>query len=165
MLHLRSGYGRHLGRLGLSVIRRTADGSADPVREAGFSLIEAIVATVIATIAVVGLAHTFGLGRSFINRFEVARAALGVAQQRLEILHTEPRTSDSFSMDSLGLHIRPFNHGGREIGTEEWIVSWYNDPDPTTAPANDLKQVTVRVCWSHGTIADTVALTRLFLPS
>src|SRR2546426_12733052 len=41
-----------------------------PLTEQGFSLIEAVVATVIAALAVVGLAHTFGLGRAFINRFE-----------------------------------------------------------------------------------------------
>jgi len=131
--------------------------------ESGFSLIEAIASTIIATVAVVGLAHTFGLGRSFINRFEMARAALGAAQQRLEQLHPTVRTSVEFSTDSV--HVRPFNHAGREAGTEEWTVSWYNDPDVSTAPSNDLKRVTVRVFWKQGTTTDTVALTRLFLPN
>lgn len=129
--------------------------------EAGFSLVEAIAATVIGTIAVIGLAYSFSLGRSFINRFEVARAGLGVAQQRLDLLRGIPK-------DSLGLlaggstHVRSFQHGGREVGTEEWTVSWFDDP--ATAGANDLKRVTVRVLWSRGSIADTVTLTRLFLP-
>lgn len=138
-----------------------ADGTVHPVREAGFSLVEAIVATVIATIAVVGLAHTFGLGRSFINRFETARAALGVAQQRLEVL--QAGSDPSSNLASGTLHFGPFNHGGHQIGTEEWVVSWYDDP--ATPDSTDLKRVTVRVFWSQGTISDTVALTRLFLPN
>jgi Tfp pilus assembly protein PilV len=129
--------------------------------EAGFSLMEAIVATVIATVAVVGLAYTFGQGRALINRFEMARAALGVAQQRLELLHVEPRTSDAFSTDSL--HVRPFVHAGRQAGFEEWAVSWYDDP--STPTANDLKKVTVIVRWTQGSLSDSVSLSRLFLPN
>ena len=129
--------------------------------EAGFSLIEALAATVIATVAVVGLAYTFGLGRSFINRFEVARAALGIAQQRLELLHTEPLGSADFSEDSL--HVRPFNHAGRELGTECWAVTWYDDP-ATPGMTHDLKRVTVTVRWMQGSVADSVIMSRLFYP-
>ncbi len=135
--------------------------SVQPSTESGFSLVEAIVATVIATIAVVGLAHSFGLGRSFINRYETARAALGVAQRRLETLHAG---SDPTVNLATGIpHLAPFDHGGHRVGSEEWNVSWYDDP-ATTEP-HDLKLVTVRVFWSQGTIPDTVTLTRLFLPN
>src|SRR5262249_5885492 len=87
----------------------------DEASEARFTLVEALVAAIIAVLAVVGLAHTFGLGRAFINRFEVARAALGAAQERLELLQITPRTSADFSPDSL--HVRPFSHSGRDVGT------------------------------------------------
>ena len=118
-----------------------------------------MVATVIATVAVIGLAYSFSLGRSFIDRFEVARAALNIAQQRLELMHgnLDPEAwADS-------LHQRPFNYSGREIGLEEWTVSWYDDPGTSTT-TQDLKRVTVSVSWSMGGQADTVSLNRLFLP-
>ena len=123
---------------------------------------EALAATVIATIAVVGLAHTFGLGRAFINRFEVARAAMGVAQERLEKLHLTRRDSEDFSTDSL--HVRPFEHAGREIGTEEWAVTWYDDPGTPNITA-DMKKVTVTVRWGLGSLIDTVSVSHLFSPS
>ncbi len=122
---------------------------------------EAIVATVIATIAVVGLAHSFGLGRSFINRFETARAALGVAQKRLEILHAK---SDPLTNLATGvLHLGPFVHAGHQVGKEEWNVTWYDDP--ATPDPQDLKLVTVRVFWGQGAITDTVTLKRLYVPN
>ena len=134
---------------------RRAPGSA------GFSLVEAMVATIIATIAVVGLAYSFGLGRSFINRFEVARAAMAVAQDRLDILHVTRRSADDFSPDSV--HIRPFNHAGRETGVEQWTVAWYDDP--ATPTSDDLKKVTVTVRWTQGSLTDSISLSRLFLPT
>ena len=91
----------------------------------------------------------------------MARAALGVAQQRLEILHVEHRDSIDFSTDSL--HVRPFEHAGRQIGTEEWAVSWYDDP-ATPNMVDDLLRVTVTVRWNFGSLPDSVSLSRLFLP-
>lgn len=120
-----------------------------------------MVAAVIAVLAVIGLAHTFGLGRAFINRFEVARAALGAAQERLELLQVTPRSSADFSPDSL--HVRPFTHFGRQVGTEEWAVTWYDDP--AMPGTNDLKRVTVTVRWIQGSLADSLSLSRLFQPS
>jgi len=128
--------------------------------ENGFTLVEAMVAAVIAVLAAVGLAYSFGLGRSFINRFEVGRAALGVAQQRLEVLHTLPASAPEFDTDST--HYRSFYHGGSPAGLESWEVTWYNDP--TTTRANDLKLVTVTVSWRIGALADSISLSRLFIP-
>jgi hypothetical protein len=119
-----------------------------------------MVAGIIATIAVLGLAHTFSLGRSFINRFEVARAALGIAQQRLELLHGVDPSSEAFAES---LHVRPFTRGGEEVGTEEWRVSWFDDP-ATPGTSNDLKQVTVVVRWTVGATTDSLKLQRFFLP-
>ena len=42
--------------------------SDDRGAQSGFTLVEAIVATTIATIAVVGLAYSFGTGRALVNR-------------------------------------------------------------------------------------------------
>jgi hypothetical protein len=119
-----------------------------------------MVAVVIAVLAAVGLAYSFGLGRSFINRFEIARAALGVAQQRLETLHTLPGAAAEFDTDST--HYREFYHGGAPAGLESWQVTWYNDP--STTRANDLKLITVTVSWRMGAVTDSVSLSRLFVP-
>jgi len=126
--------------------------------ERGISLVEAVLASVIAAIAVLGLAHSFGLGRANINRFELARAAFATAQGRLEILQSDPKANFEFSMDSL--HVRPFVHAGQTVGTESWVVSWFDDP--LTGTANDLRKVTVRVGWQIGATTDTVTLSRLF---
>ena len=69
--------------------RRIADAGRSGV---GFSLMEVIVATLIATIAITGLAYTFGLGRSFIDRYELSRAALAAAQGKVEALMATPVT-------------------------------------------------------------------------
>ena len=50
-----------------------------------------------------------------------ATLGTGEDQQRLDVLHTRPRGSEDFSTYSL--HVRPFNHAGREAGAEEWTVS------------------------------------------
>lgn len=121
-----------------------------------------MVAAVVATLALMGLAHTFSLGRSFINRFEMARAGLSVAQQRLELLGVESRSSANLSTDSL--HVRPFDHGDRDVGTEMWRVDWYDD-HATPTLRHDLKRVTVTVRWTLGADTDSVSLSRLFLPS
>ncbi len=128
--------------------------------QGGFSLIEVLAAGVIAILAVTGLAYSFGTGRGLINEYEVARAALGIAQQRLEILSTLPVSAPEFA-DSV--HVRPFQHAGAEAGTEVWTVSWYNDP--ATPIANDLRRVTVTVKWPANVPVDSVSLSRLFLPS
>ena len=121
-----------------------------------------MVASVVATLALIGLAHTFGLGRSFINRFEVARAGLAVAQQRLELLGVGSRSTAGFTTDSL--HVRPFVYGEREVGAEIWRVDWYDDR-ATPVVHDDLKRVTVIVRWTLGADTDSVSLSRLFLPS
>ena len=46
----------------------------------------------IASIAVLGLAYTFGVGRGMVNRYEIARAALGGAQDPLELCTSLPLT-------------------------------------------------------------------------
>lgn len=125
----------------------------------GFSLIEVIVATLIATLVITGLAYTFGLGRGFIDRYEIARAALAEAQGRMEQLAVKPVADADFSV---GLHTAsPFNYQGRDIGTTIWTVALVGDPAPHPT-VNSLKDVTVQVTWLNGTLADTVRVNRLF---
>jgi type II secretory pathway pseudopilin PulG len=152
-----------------AVARRRGDGfssapalsPATAVRgEAGISLIEVLVAAVIAIIVVVGLAHTFGLGRSFIDRFEVARVALAHASGRLDQLAVLSPTSADLDV---GIHPDTplaFRFHDTDVGTESWRVEWYDDPATHDIHA-DLKQVTVSVAWRVGMDRDSVLLTRL----
>jgi hypothetical protein len=117
----------------------------------GFSLMEAVVATAIAVIAVLGLAHSFGMGRALIVRYELGRAALGVATRRMEALAARsPLTLPAPSADSVA-----FVYKGNAIGMESWTVQWVDDPydglgvaDNIGGP-NDLKQVTVTVRFAQ----------------
>ena len=61
------------------------------LNERGFSLMEALTGATVSVIAVLGLAYSFGVGRGLVNRYEVARAALGEAQSELEALQLVPR--------------------------------------------------------------------------
>jgi len=130
--------------------------------ERGFSLIEVLVATVIATVAVVGLAYTFGLGRSYIDRFETARAALAAAEARIETLVTSPTTSPDLIRDIE--HSTPFVVGGKTLGVVRWWVQFVNDPsDGTYSDPNpdDLRKVFIEVEWAQGGVTDRVRLTRV----
>lgn len=126
--------------------------------EAGFSLMEAIVATIIASIAVLGLAYTFGIGRGTVNRYEVARAALGVAQDRLELCAALPLASDSLVVGYASPHFA-FVYEGATCGDYSWVVGGYDHPDiPGTV---DLKKIVVTVRFRNGASTDSLRLDRL----
>jgi hypothetical protein len=122
-----------------------------------------MVAAAIAIVAVVGLAYTFGMGRSFINRFEIARAALAAAQKQFETLSVTAPTDTTFAP---GLHAQLFALDGATLGLETWKVEMVDDPADGLSPADlvpgDLKRVTLKIAWKQGTQADSIQLTRLF---
>jgi prepilin-type N-terminal cleavage/methylation domain-containing protein len=136
-----------------------------PRGEGGFSLTEVIVATAIAAIAVVGLAYTFSTGRAFINRFEMARAALASAHGRLEALSVVDPSDASMSVGPT--HTADFEVGGDVLGTQRWVVTSFDDPadglagDDRDANTDDLRHVTVTVSWQMGALVDSVTLTRV----
>ena len=121
---------------------------------------EVVVSSVIAVTAVIGLAHTFSLGRSQIDRFEVARGALANAQKQMERLTVLPPSDPDLQIGQHPATTIPFTYEGTSMGSESWAVAWFDDPG--TAGANDLKRVTVEVLWTQGALTDTVRLTRLF---
>ena len=129
---------------------------SDVARSRGFSLIEVIVATVIATLVITGLAYTFGLGRGFIDRYEVARAALAEAQGRMEQLAVKPVSDPDLTFAP---HAPlPFVYQGQSVGSTTWTVGHLVE---SGTPAG-LRNVTVEVTWLTGTFADTVRLNRIF---
>lgn len=137
---------------------RTAPAARVPCVEAGFSLVEAIVASVVAIIAILGLSYTFGIGRGMVNRYEVARAALGVAQDRLEMSVALPRDSDSLAV-GFSSPTAPFVYEGTTVGDMWWHVEAYDHPD--ILGATDMKRVIVAVRFHNGSLTDSLKLDRL----
>jgi hypothetical protein len=133
-----------------------------PRGERGLGLMEVVVATLIATIAVIALAYSFGTGRGLVSRYELARVALAAAQRRMETLEAAPAGSPDLAV--------PSSHGpqavlvaGQPICQESWAVAPFHDPANTQNPGHvDLRRVVVVVTWGGGTEAETLRLTRLF---
>ncbi|HEV2104100.1 MAG TPA: type II secretion system protein [Candidatus Eisenbacteria bacterium] len=126
--------------------------------ERGFSLMEVIVAASIATVAVLGLAYTFGLGRSFIDRYEASRLAQGEARAVLEQLRALPLTSDSLHVNSSWL-ADSLRVDGAAAGTVGWSVG---PAVSLVAPNVLMRRVTVNARWTSGAQPESLALTRLF---
>lgn len=129
--------------------------------ERGLGLVEVIVATVIATLAVLALAYSFGTGRALVDRYALARVALAAGQRRLETLATLPVTAPELALDSH--HEAEVRVDGRTVAREAWDVKGWDDPADGSSPGDvDLRQVTVTVRWGAGGGAETVVLHRLF---
>jgi hypothetical protein len=131
-----------------------------PHGERGVGLMEIIVATIIATIAIVALAYTFGTGRGLVNRYEFARVALAAAQRRMELLSALPVTAPDVQIGVARAYDVQLD--GQAVAQEAWTVAAYDDPaDGTSAGDVDLKRVTVTVTWGQAGPAETLTLTRL----
>lgn len=126
----------------------------------GFSLIEALTATVIAVIAVLGLAYTFSVGRGQVDRFEVARAALGEAEARMERLLLLAETNPSSDSLAVGYRspLQPFTYRGATLGTAWWRVAPFDDPQLPDNP--DLRRLIVCVRWNTS-VPDSIQFSQL----
>jgi hypothetical protein len=131
------------------------------LNERGFSLMEALTGATISVIAVLGLAYSFGVGRGLVNRYEVARAALGEAQSQLEALQLAPRSDPTLAFGYVSPPT-PFIYEGASLGTSSWRVLPYDEPSlPGT---RNLKRVVVTVRWTSSALSDSVSLERLWVP-
>jgi type II secretory pathway pseudopilin PulG len=128
--------------------------------ERGIGLMEVIVATVIAVIAIVALAYSFGMGRGLVNQYEVARIALAAAQRRMETLSSLPATAPELLIGAA--HVADVQVDGLTVARESWTVAAYDDPADGLNGDLDLKQVTATVSWGQAGPNETVTLTRLF---
>ena len=132
--------------------------------ELGFSLLEAIAATVIAVIAALGLAYTFGIGRANVNRFEVARTADAVAQSRMEmlgVLAAAPVQGESLQVGTHPDAPNAFASNGRTIGQEYWRVDMVPAESLPPPIQGKLVKITAVVAWTLGGITDSVTYHRL----
>jgi len=135
----------------------------------GFSLIEVMVAAVVAGIAVVGLAFSFSAGRGLIDRYATARDALQAAQRRLDVLAMEAVRDPAVADLAVGSHPatpRPLVLNRNQTGLETWTVSWFDDPVDNVGgdtDRDDYKRVTVAIRWQQGGLQDSIRLSRTFL--
>jgi type II secretory pathway pseudopilin PulG len=136
-------------------------------RSAGFSLIEVMVAGVVAVIAVLGLAYSFSTGRGMIDRYATARDALEAAQSKLDFLAMEavkdPATAD-LNVGNHGPYPRALN--GNLTGRVSWSVVWVDDlvdNFPPDQDPNDYKRAVVTVSWKQGSLPEQVSISRSFL--
>jgi hypothetical protein len=136
---------------------RTRDGSSRGER--GVGLMEIIVATVIAVIAILALAYTFGTGSGLVGRYAGARVGLAAAQRRLEILSTLPASAPELQLHSV--HLNDIQLEGGTVARETWTVNAWDDPADGVSGDVDLKRVRVNVRFGQGP-NDTLSLTRLF---
>lgn len=142
--------------------RALNDGAAD---HAGFTLTEVLVALLITVIAVLGLAHTFGLGRGLIDRYAVARDAMGVAERRMEILRMEARADAANPDLSTGAHpATPIDIklDGVVGGKESWQVDGVPDPTFSGGGGSDYRKVTVTITWKLSGIDDGITMSTIF---
>jgi Tfp pilus assembly protein PilV len=131
------------------------------LNERGFSLMEALTSATISVIAVLGLAHTFAMGRSLVDRYEVARFALSEAESQLEALTVRP-VGDATLAVGYASPATPFIYQGATLGSQYWQVVAYDEPHlPGSA---NLKRVVMTVRWQQGSRPDSVSLERLWLP-
>ena len=129
----------------------------------GIGLAEIIAATMIATLAVVGLAYSFGVGRGLIDRYQVARRAMGRAQLVVDSLVTVPPLT-------LTNGSQTFWTGYPASGTTRWTILWVDDPidrlagsSPPDPNPNDMKRILIEVDWQLGGARDTLRMSRLVL--
>lgn len=134
------------------------------LNERGFSLMEALTAATVAVIAVMGLAYSFGVGRALVNRYEVARAALAEAENQLEALEAVSQKQPNDPMLAVGYVApqTPFRYEGVELGTQDWRVTAYDEPN--LLGTVNMKRVRVTVRWTQSSRGDSLTLERLWLP-
>ena len=131
------------------------------LNERGFSLMEALTSATISVIAVLGLAHTFAMGRSLVDRYEVARVALSEAESQLEALTLRPASDPTLALNYTS-PATPFIYQGATLGSQYWRVVAYDEPHlPGYA---NLKRVVMTVRWQQGGRPDSLSLDRLWLP-
>lgn len=120
---------------------------------------EVIVATVVAVVAILALAYTFGTARGLVNRYETARVALAAAQRRMETLSAGSAIAADLQP---GQHqTLPVEVDGTTVAFESWTVTLIDDP-ATPTHAGDLKRVVVTVAWGGRSPGEQLALTRIF---
>jgi len=123
--------------------------------------VEALTAASISVIAVLGLAHSFGMGRALVDRYEIARVALSEAQSQLEAMTLMPTSDPTLAVGYVS-PLTPFRYQGATLGTQYWRVVGYDEPHMTGV--TNLRRVIMTVRWKQADRSDSLSLERLWLP-
>ena len=119
-----------------------------------------IASTLIAALAVIGLAYSFGIGRGLIDRYQYARNALGQVSGVLDSL-----TTLNLPLTTPSSVTRSFFVDGMPVGTLTYATSWVDDPADGMSPAdpdkNDLRRVVVRAEWDRNGVHDEIEIERM----
>ena len=127
-----------------------------PSRQAGFSIIELMVALVLLGIGILSIANLFPLGSRSQLRDRMRTSGADLAQQKMEQLRTV-----AWSAADLDVGTHPSGSGETLTLTDEGTFNrrWIVESQPGAFA--DMKKVTVRVIWTYQT-PDTVDLTTYF---
>jgi prepilin-type N-terminal cleavage/methylation domain-containing protein len=119
---------------------RTRRGSRLNVRslERGMTMVELMMALVVLSIGLLGLAAIFPAGRRFTNRDRLMTTATDLAEQKMEQLRTL-----SYSDPDLTIGTHP-TASGETVGNNNRFVRWWT----ITQIATDLRCADVRVTWA-----------------
>jgi len=106
--------------------------------ERGMTMVEMLVALIVLSIGLLGIAAIFPSGRRFSNRDRLMTTAVDLAQQKVEQIRTLP-----YSDPALAIGIHP-TASGETVGSNNQYVRWWT----VTQIATDLRCADVRVTWS-----------------
>src|SRR6185436_12783523 len=112
---------------------------------------EVMAGTLVATLAVLGLAYSFGIGRGLIDRYAVARQAMGRAELVVDSLVTVAPPSLASGSQPFWVD-RSFLASPVQAGATTWTITNVDDPidrlagstPPDTRPI-DMKRIVVMV--------------------
>jgi type II secretory pathway pseudopilin PulG len=126
----------------------------------GFSLVELMAAMMITVVAIMGLAHTFGLGTSFVDRYATARAALARASGQIEHVRAQVRSGAGLADadSSSAIQLAP-----GQAATLRTRIAGQDDPADGTGGASDYYRVTATVRWTQAGMTDSIDVATLVL--
>jgi hypothetical protein len=119
-----------------------------------------MAAMLITVVAIMGLAHTFGLGTSFIDRYATARAALARANGQLENVRGQVKSGAGLANadSSSSILLAP-----GQAGMLHTVIEGQDDPADGTGGAADYFRVTASVSWTQAGMTDSVQVATLML--
>lgn len=132
--------------------------------ERGSSLVESLIAAVVATAGAMAMIFAVVSGNAGIKSNRIERGAFFAAQQKLERLVVKPPADAELTIGSHG----PVTTALPWVsGQTSWTVSWVDDALDGTGGSDtdpqDYKKVQISVTWND-VIARSVALTTYLYP-
>jgi len=117
--------------------------------ERGTSLVEALVATVVAVVAALAMVFALVSGSTAIRSMRIERGASFVAQKQMETLLSKPTSDASLTIGDHGPQTATLPYVS---GQTTWNVSWMDDALDGTGGSDsnpqDYKKLVVTISWT-----------------